>query len=115
MRHHRLLELLWFRIWWRYPDPRDPWFSIPYHVFNLFEGLCWIVFAGLVLRRYLVFRRSPLELIYASSFFTFGLTDFREAYVLESWIVWVKLFNLVLIIRLRSIAIKQWYPGSRLF
>ena len=49
------------------------------------------------------------------AFFTFGLTDFREAYVLESWLVWVKLLNLVLLIWLRSIAVRRWYPESRLF
>ncbi len=115
MKHHWLTELLWFRPWWRYPDPRDPWFSVPYHLFNLFEGSCWVIFAVLVLRRYLARRRSRLETLYSLAFFTFGLTDFREAYVLESWLVWVKLFNLVLLVWLRSIAVRRWYPESRLF
>jgi hypothetical protein len=110
-----LTDLFWFRVWWRYPDRLNPWFSAPYHVFNLFEGACWLVLAGLVLRRYLAFRRSRLEILYALAFFTFGLTDFREAYVLESWLVWVKLGNLVALIWLRAIVIKRWYPESRLF
>jgi hypothetical protein len=67
----------------------------------------------LVLRRYLVFRRSAHEIAYSAAFFTFGLTDFREAYVLESWLVWLKLVNLLLLIWLRSIAIRRWYPGGR--
>jgi hypothetical protein len=112
---HRLADFLWSRVWWKYPDPTDPWFSIPYHIFNLFEGTCWVVFAGLVLRRHLIFRRSRQEILYALAFFTFGLTDFREAYVLQSWLVWVKLLNLVILIWLRSIAIRRWYPGSRLY
>jgi hypothetical protein len=109
----RLGDFFWSRVWWKYPDPTDPWFSIPYHAFNLFEGSCWLIFAALVLRRHLAFRRSRLEILYTLAFFTFGLTDFREAYVLESWLVWVKLLNLLLLIRLRSIAIRRWYPGSR--
>jgi hypothetical protein len=43
------------------------------------------------------------------------LTDFREAYVLQSWLVWVKLANLVALIRLRAMAIRRWHPGSRLY
>jgi hypothetical protein len=115
MSHHEAADWLWFRVWWRHPHPTDPWFSIPYHVFNLFEGMCWIVFAALVFRRYLTFRRSPLEILYALAFVSFGLTDFREAYVLQSWLVWVKLANLIALIRLRAMAIRRWYPGSRLY
>ncbi len=109
------MHYLWFKRWWQYPDPIDPWFSVPYHYFNLIEGTCWIVFAGLVLRRHLSNRRSRLEILYSLAFFTFGLTDFREAYALESWLVWVKLMNLIALIRLRSKAIRRWYPDSRLF
>jgi hypothetical protein len=115
MRFDRLADFLWFRVWWRYPDPTDPWFSIPYHVFNLFEGACWVVFSGLVFRRYLRSRRSRWEILYAVAFLTFGLTDFREAYLLQSWLVWAKLLNLIALIGLRSIAIRRWYPGSRLY
>jgi hypothetical protein len=111
----RLTELLWFKVWWRYPQPTDPWFSIPYHIFNLFEGACWACFAGLVLRRYLKFRHSKIEFVYSLAFFTFGLTDFREAYVLESWLVWVKLVNLIALIVLRSVVIRRYYPDSKLF
>jgi hypothetical protein len=109
------LDLLWFRVWWRHPHPTDPWFSMPYHAFNLFEGVCWVVFGLLVLRRFLVFRRSPLEIAYALAFFTFGLTDFREAYVLQSWLVWVKLVNLIALVWLRSIVIRRWYPASKVY
>jgi hypothetical protein len=110
-----LADLLWFRVWWKHPHPTDPWFSIPYHAFNLFEGACWIVIGALVLYRYMAVRRSSLEIVYAMAFFSFGLTDFREAYVLQSWLVWIKLVNLIALIRLRSIVIRRWYPGSKLF
>jgi hypothetical protein len=108
-------EMLWFKVWWKYPQPGDPWFSIPYHAFNLFEGVCWVVIGALVLRRYIVFRRSSLEILYALAFFCFGLTDFREAYVLASWLVWVKLVNLIVLIRLRAMVIRRWYPESKLY
>jgi hypothetical protein len=93
----------------------DLWFSIPYHAFNLFEGACWIVVGALVIRRYIAFRRSRLEVVYALAFLSFGATDFREAYVLESWLVWAKLANLIALIGLRAVAIRCWYPGSKLF
>jgi hypothetical protein len=108
-------DLLWFRVWWKYPQSSDPWFSIPYHAFNLFEGACWVVIAGLIFRRYLIFRHSSLEIVYALAFFTFGLTDLREAYALQSWLVWVKPLNLVALIRLRVLVIRRWYPGSKLY
>jgi hypothetical protein len=109
------LDLLWFHEWWRYSLRSDPWFSWPYHYFNLFEGVCWITLAGLVLRRYLANRYSILEGWYALAFFSFGLTDFREAYVLESWLIWVKLANLIVLIALRWIVMKRYYPGSSLY
>jgi hypothetical protein len=110
-----LLDLLWFRVWWRHPQPTDPWFSIPYHVFNLFEGICWIVFACLVLLRYLRFRHSAIELLYSLAFCSFALTDFREAFVLESWLVWVKLANLIALVGLRSFVMRRFYPDRKLF
>jgi len=107
-------DLLWFRAWWIYPQSRDPWFSIPYHFFNLFKGFCWLVVGTYVLGRYLVHRRSPLEIVYGLAFLGFGLTDFREAYRLESWLVWIKLVNLLVLIWLRRIALRRWYPGKSL-
>lgn len=109
------IELLWSRAWWHYGQPGEAWFSMPYHVFNLFEGACWIVIGGLVLRRYVAFRRSRIEVVYAMAFVTFGLTDLREAYVLESWLVWAKLANLIALVVLRRVVIARWYPESRLF
>lgn len=115
MEHPGWLDLLLFRVWWRY-DPGDtPSVYIPYHAFNLFEGCAWIVFAVLVLRRCLRHARSRLELAYAVAFFTFGLTDFREAYVLSSWLVWVKLANLIVLLKLRFEVIRRFYPGSTLY
>jgi hypothetical protein len=115
MKIYQFVHLLWFEVWWKYPHPIDPLFSIPYHYFNLFEGTCWVIIACLVLRRSLVNRRSLLELGYSSAFFTFGLTDFREAYELSSWLVWLKLVNLIVLIKLRTIVMRNCYPASKLF
>jgi hypothetical protein len=110
-----LLELLWTGTWWRYRSGDPSAFSFPYHVFNLFEGVAWVVFSFLVLIRCLRNRRSRWELGYAFAFLTFALTDFREAYALSSWLVWIKLVNLIVLARLRSIVIRRFYPESRTF
>jgi len=60
-------------------------------------------------------RRSRLEWWYALAFFTFGLTDFREAYALSSWLIWAKLANLILLLWLRATVIRRFYPTSKLF
>jgi hypothetical protein len=110
-----LVDLLWNRAWWQY-RPRDPSaFSLPYHAFNLFEGTAWLAFAVLVLWRYVKHRRSAIEIVYAMAFLSFGLTDFREAYALTSWLVWAKLANLILLARLRSTVIRRYYPSSELY
>ena len=108
------LDLLVFRSWWRYRPDDTPWVFGPYHFFNLFEGGVWFVFAGLVIRA-----RWPgpavLEGCYAFAFLTFGLTDFREAYALDSWLIWLKLINLFALMKLRAAVIGRYYPDSKLY
>ena len=114
MSESTIVEILFRRTWWTYgARGNDPWFEVPYHAFNLFEGAAWVVFAGLVGRRYLRHRRSPLEVAYALAFAAFGLTDFIEAYALSSWLVWIKLANLVALAQLRSVVVRRCYPASR--
>jgi hypothetical protein len=110
-----LSDLFWFHAWWRYDSRSDPWFSLPYHYFNLFEGACWVTVAGFVFGRYLAHRHATLEVWYAGAFVSFGLTDFREAFVLESWLIWFKLVNLIALVLLRRIVIRRFYPGKKLF
>ncbi len=110
-----IVDLLWTRTWWAYRPGDRSEFSMPYHVFNLFEGVAWVVFAALVLVRRARNGRTRLELWYALAFFMFGLTDFREAYALSSWLVWVKLVNLILLARLRRQVIQRLYPLSTLY
>ncbi len=86
-----------------------------YRGFNLFEGLIWWGFSGLVLRRWFVHRRSIGEWSYALAFFAFGLTDFREAYAQSAPLVLVKGGVLVWLLGLRHRATRVWYPGAKLF
>jgi len=110
-----LFDLLVMRTWWRYRAGDSPWVFGPYHFFNLFEGAIWLLFAGLVIRRSMAGPRSCLEWGYALAFLCFGLTDFREAYVLESWLIWLKLINLIILMNLRTKVITRYYPQSRLY
>jgi hypothetical protein len=111
----RIFDLLFFKSWWTYRAGNQDWFEFPYHYFNLFEGAVWVTLAILVLSRYIKRRQSTIELAYALAFSTFGLTDFREAYALGSWLIWIKGINLLVLIRLRSIVIKRYYPQSKLY
>lgn len=115
MSFRQWLQILFLQEWWRY-NPRDtPWVFVPYHLFNLAEGAAWLVFAGLVLRRYATAQNSPWEIVYAAGFVTFGLTDFLEAYALHSWLLWLKLVNLIALLVLRHQVRTRYYPTSRLY
>lgn len=109
------LDILWFHTWWSYAPSETPLHSIPYHFLNLVEAACWLTFAGLVLRRYARHRRSSLELAYALAFFTFGLTDLREAWALQSWLIWLKLLNLVILAWLRRRVMREWHPEAKVY
>ncbi len=100
--------------WWSY-NPSEHWFHQPYHWLNLVEGCLWVLFGLLVLRRFVGNRHSLLEPVYALAFFTFGLSDFREAYVLQPWLIGLKGVNLVVIFALRHHLLKRYYPGSKMF
>ena len=110
----QIVDILWFRTWWSYRGSND-WPSIAYHAFNLLEGLAWLVFCGLVLRRRHRQSRTSLELWYAVAFLTFGLSDFREADYQQSWLIWLKAINLVALFWLRHRVITRLYPGSRVY
>lgn len=116
MNGQTLADLLWFRTWWTYPRADGvPWVDGPYHAFNLVEGVAWLACVALVLGRYARRRRSGLEVAYALAFAAFGLTDFREAYALTSWLLWVKGFNLGVLLWVRSIVLGRYYPESKLY
>ena len=111
-----IADYLWWHTWWTYRRPNGvSWVEVPYHAFNLIEGTIWILLAGLVAGRYLRRRHSRWELAYALAFFTFGGTDFLEAQALTSWLLWLKGVNLVVLLRLRSIVLRRFYPTSQLY
>jgi hypothetical protein len=110
-----LHELLLTRAWWVYcPGSADIHAQL-YHSFNLVESSVWWVFAALVLLRFMRFRKSPRELLYALAFVLFGLTDLRESYCLSSWLIWAKLVNLGLLLWLRATVMRRFYPHSRVY
>lgn len=112
------VDILWTRTWWAYASAEDPLHAVIYRSINVVEGLFWVGFAFLVLRRRAQQpsdRRSGIEIAYALTFLAFGITDFREAVALQSWLIWVKLLNLILLIWIRNRVIKTLYPDSKLY
>jgi hypothetical protein len=109
------VDILWTHTWWSFARDGDNPLSIAYHSFNLIEGAAWMIFCGLVLSRRARLRISILELWYALAFFAFGLSDFREAYYQQSWLIWFKAVNLAALIWLRHAVIKRLYPDSKLY
>jgi hypothetical protein len=109
------LEILFTRVWWSWDVHDDRWFSHIYHWFNLIEGTTWLVLAGLVLQRYSKHRRSLLEIGYCAAFLTFAASDFREAWEQSSWLIWLKLVNLLTLLCIRRKVMRQWYPGASVF
>jgi hypothetical protein len=108
------IDMVFLRTWWIYQRQEDAYASL-YHWINLVEGDAWLVFAVLVLARYIRHGNSMIEITYALSFFTFGLRDFREAYAVESWLVLFKAANLAALLYLRWLVIKRYYPGSKTY
>ena len=110
------LDALLFRHrWWTYSPRSATWVERATHGFNLFEGCAWTAFAALVLARWARHRRSRVEPVYALAFLTFGLTDFREAYALDSWLIAAKLVNLIVLYALRRYVVRNCYPESRVY
>lgn len=110
-----LFDILFVRTWWSYEQDHGLLFSPYYRGFNLLEGCAWLVLAGLVIVRYARCRNSRLEIWYSAMFFTFGLSDFLEARFLSSWLIWLKLINLIILLYLRHIVIRRFYPASKLY
>ncbi len=113
-----LIHWLWLHTWWSFSESDDPLHAWIYRGINLVEGVFWVGFSAAVLirrARQPVHRRSTLEWWYAFAFLIFGLTDFREAVALESWLIWVKLVNLIVLLLLRKRVMKNLYPASKMF
>ncbi|MDP6442744.1 MAG: hypothetical protein QF805_03035 [Pirellulaceae bacterium] len=107
------VEIALTRTWWSYQG--DDLYGSVYHWFNLFEGLAWATFAVLVARRHLRHRSSNLEWGYAAAFAAFAATDFCEAWLLTSWLIWLKLINLVVLLWVRKVVVSRYYPTAKLY
>ena len=107
-------NFLVFKVWWAYPPEDNLAYGILYHLFNLSEGLVWLGCAGYVAARYWRNRFSPLEVWYAGAFILFGCTDFWEAYQLTSWLLWLKLLNLIALLKLSMIVKRRLYPTAKM-
>lgn len=103
------------KVWWARATAPPSTFATGYYWFNLAEGTAWCLLAVLVVRRYARCRNSPLEIVYALAFFTFGLTDFREAYCLQTWLILAKGANLLALLLLRRRLLRRFYPASKTF
>ncbi len=110
-----LIDIIFLHTWWRYPTSHATWFDNIYHWFNILEGCAWFVFTFLTLRRFLKNRNSSLELWYSFAFFTFALSDFCEAYMQTSWLIWFKLVNLIMLFLLRRTVMSRYYSHAKLF
>ena len=109
-----IFDFVFTRAWWTY-EPTADWYAQPYHWINLVEGAAWLIFAMLVLIRYFGHGQSRVELLYAFAFLTFALSDFREAYVVQTWLIIAKGINLAALLYLRSLVIRRYYPESKTY
>ena len=98
---------------WRPGEPSL--FAAVYHWFNLFEAGVWAALAAAVLVRFLRNRRSVLEICYAAAFLTFAATDVREAWRLDAWLILLKAVNLLVLLWLRAVVMRRYYPASKLY
>lgn len=110
-----IVEILCTRTWWSWASGDRSWHSLFVHWFNLFEATVWWFFGGLVLLRFVRQRRSGLEPVYSAAFFTFGLTDLAESFALTSWLIWIKLLNLIALWWLRRTVMRRHYAASRVY
>ena len=110
-----VLDVVFVRTWWTWSADSDQWFDWIYHWFNIAEGCAWLGFAGLVLRRFLAQKRSRIELVYCVAFLAFAITDFCEAWQQSSWLIWLKLLNLIALLWLRRVVMSRHYPDAKLF
>jgi len=96
-------------------DPRGSVWDNWAFYFNLAEAIVWFAIAALVLNRWRQFRRTPEEWLYAGLFFAFGLTDVCEAFLLQTWLLWIKALILAGILSCRRRLHQRHYPGWKTY
>ena len=68
-----------------------------------------------MIRRFSTHRSSRSEIGYAIAFLTFAITDFVEAWGQSSWLIWLKLLNLIVLFQLRRTIMARHYPEAKLY
>ncbi|QDT56038.1 hypothetical protein Pan44_40880 [Caulifigura coniformis] len=104
-----------FAPWWNWTPENAGFGDYAYRWFNLFEAAAWFLFACAVWRRWRRTHHSPLELLYATAFVAFGLTDVVEAWQQSLPLLALKGAVLATLLLLRHHIRKQWYPESSLY
>jgi uncharacterized membrane protein len=98
---------------WRYSETLPTPYQPIYRTVNCVEALIWLGFAVAVVYRNRRHRRSSLELFYAGLFFIFAMTDVREMFVVQPWLILFKGLVLVGILWVRHVVRKRFYPESK--
>jgi len=110
-----MIEIIFTRVWWKYDSASADWFTHLYHWFNFLEGCIWLVIAALIAWRFLKHRQTAFEVAYSLAFLTFAVTDFQESFEQSSWLIWLKIGNLIALFLLRRRVMLKHYPAARIF
>ena len=102
----------WTTPWWTFEAESAGAWSYLYCSFNIVEGVFWISFAILVLRRHLRHRKSKWEIVYSFAFLLFGFSDFIEASQMSAPLLIAKAVILVVLFSLRSFVRKKFYSTA---
>jgi hypothetical protein len=105
-------EFMFVELWRYSADAPTPYQPI-YRSINAVEALIWLIFAGMVLVRNRQHRRSSLELVYAALFFIFAMTDVREMYVVQPWLILFKGVILAGLLWARHVLCRKYYQESK--
>lgn len=84
-----------------------------YFGFNAIEALAWLLFASYVIKRWLINKQSPLEIVYAILFVVFGLTDLLELVNLPIWLLGLKIMTLACLLLMRRHLITNYYTDAK--
>jgi hypothetical protein len=110
-----MAELLLWRVWWQWQPERAGPLDVAYRWLNIVEGAAWLALAIAVVVRHSRRGGGWLNWPYATAFAVFGLSDFREAVALQSWLIGAKGVILLALLALRRAVISRYYPGSRTY
>ena len=96
-------------------DPDQKTWGLVYYFyvgFNAFEVLAWFAFCLFVAARFVMHKRTWYEILYALSFFVFGISDLMEIYQTTVGLLVMKGIILASILACRK-AVLNFYPLSK--